>query len=209
MLKSTNNGDEKYPNQLNWNTGVFDNTLPNNEANISNQLSYLDVNLGAGWNYKAKYFMPFISLAVFHINKPNESFFDNTNRLKIRNIISGGFLWYSSPKLTLAPSILLTQTSTASEFVVGSNFYFSLDRRYSIRKAIYIGCFVRQGFINLTDAAITTFGMNYKNYTAGVSYDINISELKTASNLKGALELSFIYTAPNTHIKKLQISCGF
>lgn len=207
VMKNIDYASESYPNQLNWNTGKFDNTLANKEIGISNQLSYFDINMGIGWSYEMTRLIPYTSFSMFHLNNPNESFFDNANKLELRNVFSTGCFWFSTNKLTLAPNILYMRTTTASEFLMGSNVYLSLDKGYSIQKAVYAGVFFRKGFSNLTDAAITTVGMNYKNYTAGISYDVNISELKTATNLKGAIELSLIYTAINSRLKIIKTPC--
>lgn len=205
VIKNIDYTAESYPNQSNPDKGIFDNTLPNNETGINNQLSYLDLNMGIGWSYKTKRLIPYTSFSMFHLNTPNESFSGITNKLKPRTTLSVGCFWFSTNKLTLAPQILYMKATTASEFLIGSNVYFSLDKEYSIQKSVYAGLFFRQGFSNITDAAIATIGMNYKNYTAGISYDMTISELKTATDLKGAIELSLIYTAKNPRLKQIQI----
>jgi Type IX secretion system membrane protein PorP/SprF len=43
------------------------------------------------------------------------------------------------------------------------------------------------------DAFIPVVKFDYKNFSAGISYDINTSTLKTASQLRGGFELSFTY----------------
>jgi len=53
----------------------------------------------------------------------------------------------------------------------------------------YLGSFVRWG-----DAVIPVVKMSFNHMTIGVSYDVNISALKTSSNWRGGLELSMSYT---------------
>jgi len=43
------------------------------------------------------------------------------------------------------------------------------------------------------DAIIPSIAMNYNKFRIGLSYDINLSSLRTASNSKGGAEISIIY----------------
>ena len=144
---------------------------------------------------------------MYHINSPKETFLSTSNTLKARDVLSLGVTWYFLPKIAAQPSLCMMGTDKASEFLFGSRFFYSLDKEYSIAKSDFVGLYGRQGFANLTDAVFAVIGMNYKNYYAGVSYDFNISQLKTASNYRGALEVSFIYTGISTRLTKTQIPC--
>ncbi|MBL7759480.1 MAG: PorP/SprF family type IX secretion system membrane protein [Sediminibacterium sp.] len=53
----------------------------------------------------------------------------------------------------------------------------------------YIGSFFRAG-----DAVIPVVKISFNHMTVGVSYDVNISRLRTVSNWRGGLELSVAYT---------------
>jgi len=53
---------------------------------------------------------------------------------------------------------------------------------------LYIGSFMRWG-----DALIPVVKMGFNHFSVGVSYDINISQLKVVSNWRGGLELSLVY----------------
>ena len=149
----------------------------------------------------------FTSYAVYHINYPKETFLGNKNILKPRHVGSLGTTWYMSPKLTLQPSLCVMGTDKASEFLLGSRIFYSIDKDYSIGKSIFVGVYFRKGYENLTDAVFAVIGMNYKQYYSGISYDFNISQLKTASNYRGALEISFIYTGISTRLTKTTIPC--
>lgn len=52
----------------------------------------------------------------------------------------------------------------------------------------YIGSFLRWG-----DAVIPTVKMEFEHFSIGISYDINISKLRVASNWRGGLELTATY----------------
>jgi type IX secretion system PorP/SprF family membrane protein len=199
--------NETFPDQLNWNTGKFDASLPNNENSLQFRLSYFDLNVGIGYDRKFKRAEIFTSYAVYHVTYPKETFLGYNNILKPRSVGSIGTTWYAAPKITLQPSLCVMGTDKASEFLMGARAFYSLDADYSIKKSLFLGTYFRKGFDNLTDAVFAVIGMNYGHYYGGVSYDFNISQLKTASNYRGALELSFIYTGLNTRLTKTVIPC--
>ena len=202
------NPNQTYPDQLDWGTGQFNSSLPNNETNLGYRLHYYDLNWGLGYDRKmSDKFELFTSVAMYHTNSPKETFLSTSNKLAPREVLSLGATWYFKPKLSLQPSLCMMGTDKASEFLFGARAFYSLSGDYSIAKAVFFGVYGRQGFSNLTDAVYAVLGMNYKNYYGGVSYDFNISQLKTASGYRGAIELSFIYTGISTHLMKTQIPC--
>jgi type IX secretion system PorP/SprF family membrane protein len=199
--------NETFPDQFNWTSGKFDSGMNNQETNLSLRLNYFDLNAGVGYDYKFKKVEIFISYGAFHINYPKETFLGYKNILKPRHIGSLGFTWYCAKRITVQPSMCVVGTDKASEFLYGSRMFYSLDGDYTIAKSIFIGAYARKGFSNLNDAIFAVLGMNYKQYYGGVSYDFNISQLKTATNYRGALEFSFIYTGISTRLSKIAIPC--
>ncbi len=84
-----------FPNQLNWNTGQFDNTLPNMESNVSQRFSFLDLNVGLGVSRRFGKIEPEFYYAWSHINRPKESFISNdNNRLPIRQTTNALLRFY-------------------------------------------------------------------------------------------------------------------
>ena len=67
-----------------------------------------------------------------------------------------------------------------------------MDSRYTGNKtasSISFGTYYRYA-----DAIITYFNIDYKKQLSiGISYDINVSKLKIASNLRGGAEVTLIY----------------
>lgn len=199
--------NETFPDQFSWSTGKFDSNMPNSESSLTFRMNYFDLNVGVGYDVKFKKAEIFTSYAIYHVNFPKETFLGNNNILKPRHVGSLGLTWYCAPKITVQPSLCVMGTDRASEFLMGARAFYSIDQDYSISKSLFLGGYFRHGFSNLTDAAFAVIGMNYKQYYGGVSYDFTISQLKTASNYRGALELSFIYTGLSTRLTKTAIPC--
>ena len=49
------------------------------------------------------------------------------------------------------------------------------------------------GYLRWKDAFIPVVQLDYKPFSVAFSYDVNISELKTASQYRGGFEVSFTY----------------
>jgi type IX secretion system PorP/SprF family membrane protein len=208
ISKSIDKDSESYPNQFDEKSGLFNNQLaPNKETVLNNKLSFIDVNLGLGWHRQFGKITPYANYSAFHINKPNESFIKGQNKLRIRNMLNLGATIGLNNMFTLAPSILLSTQGKANELLIGTNINYNLDKKILSCKYIYLGQYVRYGVGNLADATFTTIGISYKAVQVGVSYDVNISQLKTVTANKGAYELAFIYNGLSSRLTKKEIPC--
>jgi hypothetical protein len=68
----------------------------------------------------------------------------------------------------------------------------------------YAGSWVR--FSNVTDAVIPYVGLDFGSFSLGITYDVNVSALKSASQSQGGIEVSLIYIKKPSDGKK-QIPC--
>jgi type IX secretion system PorP/SprF family membrane protein len=208
VMKSIDFNAHTFPNQLNWDKGAFDNTLPNNEINQAPRTQYFDLNAGAGVSARVNKIEAGIYAAFFHITKPKESLNSNTtNRLTVRKLYNLDLKFYATQKVTLNLYSMVNATTKASDWVTGLNLEYALNKTPFFTNAVFIGFMWRDGLQRISDAGIATIGMKYKNYTAGLSYDINISQLHTATEYRGAIEFALIYTSKNTRLVKKQIPC--
>ncbi|MCB0429983.1 MAG: PorP/SprF family type IX secretion system membrane protein [Flavobacteriales bacterium] len=202
-----------FPNQFDITQGMFVNdnpSLPNNEQSygLGESLSYLDANAGIVWTGHFNKFRPEAGIALFHFIFPKETFFDNgDNHLKPRTVIHGQGIydinetWYGRPKL------LYMLTRKASDVVVGADLGYKLGtNKYKI-KSIYAGANYRDGFWRNKDAMIAVGGIEFNRVDIGLSYDVNISGLKIATQKHGALEFSFIYRCKSSQPPKITIPC--
>jgi type IX secretion system PorP/SprF family membrane protein len=197
-----------FPNQLNWNSGSFDNSLPNEEPNAGQRFAYFDLNAGFATSRKFGKLEPEIGFALLHINRPNESFLSNSgNRLPMREAWNVGLSYSVTPVIILKGHSMYGYTTDANDWVSGLNLEYVLSRNAFFYNSVFAGFMWRDGFKRNFDAGIITAGFNYSHYTVGFSYDITLSELKTSVNGRGALEIAFIYRAKNTRLTKKIIPC--
>ncbi len=207
VMKSIDFNSYSFPNQLNWGTGSFDNTLANNESYTRERLTYFDVNMGFHVSRRFKKFEPELGGSYFHLNTPNESFYTRNNKLPVRQIYVGSIRYFVNTKLAVVPNTVANVTSKANDWIFGMNLEYSLGKTSFYENKVFGGFMWRKGVKRISDAAIVNLGVKYNQYTIGFSYDINVSPLKTATDYKGAYEIALIYTGKNTRIQKKQIPC--
>jgi type IX secretion system PorP/SprF family membrane protein len=155
---------------------------------------YFDMNLGVLYNGSTNgnnnyYF----GLSAYHLNRPKESFLGiDTINVPIRLTAHGGsyFPITGSPS-TIYLSGLYNRQAGAHEIVFGGAWAVSASQDESNPVNFYAGAWGR--FSNVTDAIIPYVGLDYGNFNLGLTYDVNVSALKTASQSRGGIELSLIY----------------
>jgi len=207
VIKSIDFYAHSFPNQLNWNTGKFDNTLLNTETGVNQRFTYFDLNVGIGASKKFGKIEPEIGYTLFHVNKPKESFLSLENKLKVRQAYNIGLNYYLNDKIILKGYTMYGYTTKVSDWVSGVNVEYVLSKNVFFTNSVFAGFMWRDGFKRNPDAGIVTAGLNYSNYTIGFSYDITFSQLKTAVESKGAFEIALIYKAKNTRLSKKAIPC--
>jgi type IX secretion system PorP/SprF family membrane protein len=208
VTKSINFYKNSFPNQLNWNTGAFDNTLPNDEPYVAQRFTFMDLNAGIGVSRKIGKFETELGLALFHLNKPRESFFDNVkNKVPVRQAYNASIGYELSRSVILRLHSMYGYTIKASDWVSGLNVEYILSSDPFFVNSVFAGFMWRDGFKRNVDAGIVTAGFNYLQYTVGFSYDITFSQLQTSVNRQGAYEIAFIYRAKSSRLTQKAIPC--
>ena len=178
----------KFPDQ--YDGKFFDNKLATSVALASNNINYLDIQLGLNYAYfpNEKIYVN-AGYSALHVNQPHESFFDASpgidNRIAIRHIgfLNGSFLlnnlWIFNP------NIYFTTQAKSYEMVGGFNVHHNLsgDGEYQLIGGLYY---------RLKDAFIPMVGLQWKDIKATFTYDATMSTLKTYNNGRGAFEFSLI-----------------
>jgi len=207
VMKSIDFYAHSFPNQLNWNSGKFDNTLNNNETNVVQRSNYFDLNSGIVVSRRFGKLEPELGYSMFHLNKPKESFLGNDNRLSMRQAYNLAVAYHLSGTIILRGYTMYGYTTKVSDWVSGLNVEYVLSKGTFFTNSVFAGFMWRDGLKRNSDAGIVTVGMNYSHYTIGFSYDITFSGLKTAVDYKGAYEIAFIYKARNSRLSKKAIPC--
>ncbi len=184
--------------QVNFNLLSFDNqynginydpNLPTNEIYSSQRNTNISIGTGAIYEYKIDEIQKISGgIGIFNINRPNQGFYNETIKRDIRTCISLKGIKKINYDLNLLPSIQLNFQGKYKEIVLGSSAKYTLIEKPREYRAVYAGLWFRN-----RDAIILTAGIDYQNWFAGLSYDINVSKLVPASNLRGGFEISIRY----------------
>ena len=156
---------------------------------------YFDMNLGVLYNASTTGNNNFyIGASAYHLNRPKVSFLgvDTINIPTRITLHGGGFFPIEGSPSTIYVSALFNNQAGAREYVVGGAWAVAAtaDEQYPVN--FYAGAWGR--FTNnTTDAIIPYVGLDYGDFSLGVTYDVNVSSLQTASQSRGGVEISLIY----------------
>jgi len=203
--KNFSNGNLSLPDQFDMASGYFNPDLPTQEIGEKQSFGYLDMNWGLIWSRKSGVFNSEIGVAMFHFNRPSESFNNLNNALPARYLSHAYFEINFKNKLYIKPKLLLTYQNKADEMLIGQDIGFRF--KDSSFKDLNVGLFYRGGFSQNLNAMIAKMGLQYKSCNISVCYDFEITNKSTSTFSKSAFELSLQYTRPSTTLKNRTIPC--
>lgn len=165
-----------------WDGMRFNPVISSNEVFKTTSVYYFDLNAGFCMSYDINS-RKTVSAggSLHHINQPVISFFDSENKLKYKYVLQAGYNQIFERSAIETALFYVSQHAT-SEFAFGIDYYY-------INKELTwnIGLWHRLG-----RDIIPVIGFKWDQYSFKLSYDINISDLRKASNYKGAFEISII-----------------
>ncbi len=173
-----------------WNGVNYDPARPGEEFPRAGR-GYFNMNLGATYAHTIDDKRSFSAgISLFNLSRPKQSFFDEGYvKLDSRFNLHGSYKQVISKELTLEPMMLLMRQGKYTEFNIGGLAHYTLSEKPWTRNGVYAGLFVRA-----KDSGFFVIGMQYGSWNGAVSYDLNTSSLKPASNGRGGLEFSLLHT---------------
>jgi len=156
---------------------------------------YFDFNLGALYNATTNgnnniYF----GASAYHLNHPKVSFLgvDTINIPSRVTLHGGGFFPIAGSPSTIYVSALASQQGGGGQLVLGGAWQIAASTDENNPVNFYAGLWGRFTK-NTTDALIPYVGLDYSDFSLGLTYDVNISGLQPASQSRGGVEISLIY----------------
>lgn len=155
------------------------------------QLQHWDIGAGVSFNSgigpdnNVTYF---VGVAAFHFTRPRRSFYENGATLNLQTRWNGnlGVNCMLNDIWSLQVHLNYMQQGPYRETIGGGLIkYAPANNRNDKIFALSGGLFYRH-----RDAIVPMLKIEYKHQTFGLSYDINVSSLKAATNLRGGLELT-------------------
>ena len=153
--------------------------------------SFIDINAGilySGSTTDKNNF--YFGVSLYHINRPKQSFVGGSYVLNPRATIHAGtyFPLGSNGVTTLHLSGVQTFQGGASETVIGGAVQFMANPDDEKPTSLYVGSWLR-----FKDAIIPYVGLEFGDVRLGMTYDVNNSSLKVASERQGGIEISLVY----------------
>ncbi len=158
----------------------------------NNREGYTDFNTGAMYSGKVgKNATMYSGLSFYHVTRPNETFLNSPNKIhsRVAGYLGGSF--EVTDYIVTYGSAMYQQQGPQSEFMIGGAAGFVMNPHHDFDNTdnvFYLGAWYRYG-----DAIIPYIGLDFSQFTFGLTYDATISTLANASSGTGAYELSMIY----------------
>jgi type IX secretion system PorP/SprF family membrane protein len=173
----------------------FNPGLSANEPGLNNSYSYLDASVGMSFNTQIGDNTDnniYLGAAYHHFNKATKvSFYGNPNYEMIPKwVASGGLRMNMSDYAFFTLLGDYSKQGTFTEVLGGALYSWRLDDIEDPKYILHAGAFLRW-----KDALIPVVKLEFKPMAVSVSYDANLSQLKTASRGRGGLEVALSYQA--------------
>lgn len=174
-------------------------TNPTGENITNSKLYYWDI--GAGINYnsssgKNDNTTYMIGIAGYHFSTPVTSFMnDKSIKLPMRWNVNGSIGYAINESYSFQVQANYAQQGVYTEVIGGILLGWSKTAVSNANETNTGDFFFYAGLLyRVNDAIIPAIKIKYKSYSFGASYDVNVSKLKTASQLRGGLELTIFKT---------------
>lgn len=187
---------------------AYNSTLPSGELSAANKFNYADMGVGIVWNYNSSVgrkevtdnhgMKATIGFGLFHPHQPGYSFYGTSEKLYMKYVLHGnGLITMRNSNIAFVPGFIYYRQGPAQEIYAGSLIRFNLKQDskytgYQMGSAFSFGAYLRT-----QDAVVISTLFEYSQYAIGLSYDVNTSKLKTASEMKGGLEITLRFVSAN------------
>ena len=189
--RSFNSGDLQFGDQYNPLIG-YDPNITSGENFLATSSIIFDSGLGVYYDEtnSGNSVKPFGGVSIYHINGADDPFAEpgTDTKLPIRFNVHGGAKITVSETLDVTPSIIYIRQQ--------QNQIRAIDV-YADFKPNDGNSFILGALYRYDDAIVPEVGFHMKSAMIGLSYDINTSALRTATNGNGGLELSLNYIFGN------------
>lgn len=193
-----------------YENGSYDASLPSGES--FNATSEMKGDLSAGLVYyyttsesymtSNDQFNMKIGVAYNHILRPKFNWFSMGPDQLYSNLVAHAefLIGLSNSKWSIAPAIIGQFQGPSKEILFGSQYRCQLKGASKVTGYVK-GAYLNLGtFVRLGDAFIPSVAFEFDKYSIGLSYDVNISQLRSVSNGGGGFEVSLKFETSNPYL---------
>jgi len=205
IQRSINMNNARWGNQ--YDGMQYNAALPSNENVSSTSFIVPDAGLGFTYTYdknsgkfnKGGQNIKFnVGISAFHVNMPSSTYLRGTkDKMYIRYVgFANGDIGIGKSNFAVSPLIVYQLQGPSQELLTGlyGKYIFSKSQQGQSGGSVSLGSIYRN-----KDAVTTNIVVEYDSYSIGFSYDINISQLKTVSRGRGAMEIFIRYVLPSPY----------
>ena len=180
-------------------TGVTSEVFNNDQVNVK----YFDLNAGVLYNGSTNGYNNFyLGASMYHINRPKETFQGGQYYLSSRLTIQGGGKIPVGQYNYVHISANHSMQAKAHNTMFGAAYAMNLNGDIDDPVNLYLGSWYR-----FQDAIIPYIGLEFGDFHIGATYDVNVSSLKTGSNMRGGAEFSMIYIRKPADPNAKRLNC--
>lgn len=172
-----------------YNGFYYDPQLATGESFQRDGLVHPDVHAGLMFRHAPdrRHLVQF-AFSVFNLTTPEIGFLGGPGSpLDMRKTSNLLVQFPISTRFDLRPSAQHMGQGTFNEWTFGANLRYILLEKFGLERAVLLGLHGRAA-----DAGFVHAGVQYDDWTVGVSYDINTSDLVPASRNRGGIEFAVI-----------------
>ncbi|WP_430900729.1 MULTISPECIES: PorP/SprF family type IX secretion system membrane protein [unclassified Paraflavitalea] len=174
--------------------GTYNPGLPTGETFTNPNFTTWDASVGMAYNAAFGEKLTnsyFFGLAYHHLNRPKNSFYrDPAVEINPKFVVNMGMKLAVDEYSYLTLQADVSKQGGAQEIIGGAMYSYKLglDPDAALY-TIHVG-----GYLRWKDAFIPVVKLDVMNTAFAISYDVNVSALKTASQGRGGFELSIVYS---------------
>lgn len=174
--------------------GSYNPGNPTGENFAAYNRSFFDVAAGLSYSNEAgesgNYYLG-VSLA--HVNKPTETFKQERIILPTKFQFNAGLHMNLDEQLSLQTELNYSTQGGFNEFMIGGLLGYEFDERVNGDGEVTSVAVSGGVMARVKDAIIPVIKLRYQQFELGVSYDVNLSSLQTASKGRGGYELTLTF----------------
>lgn len=196
-------GNFQWASQYNGN--YYDSQLPIGESALDIAKTYFDMSAGMVYSFQNNtnklnvlgnsIRQGTIGLSLHHLNRPNYSFMNNEERLKVKTVMYYHSLYtIGGAGFGILPNVLWMRQGGHRELSIGAMGMYQMNMESKFTQAkqffsIHLGAQYRKG-----DSMILNAMLEYANYMLGFAYDLNSSKLSESTSGRGGIEVNLRIT---------------
>lgn len=179
--------DDQLSFDAQYNGFYHDPTMATNEEFQRASLVHPDLHAGVAYRFRvAPRQQVQAGLGLFNLTRPRIGFLGSPPEpLDLRTTFHLTGQLPLSTALDLLPTVQYMAQGRFRELLLGALVRYILVDRYGTLRAVRLG-----GSFRMADAGTVYAGLEYDQWTAGLSYDINTSDLVPASRNRGGFEVT-------------------